>query len=211
MLILTFFLCLTLFCTCSNGNGPDPNGTIKITNGMEYFPIQEGDFWSYNNGEIQRLISGDTIINGDTCVRVLQGGYTEEAWSLTEERFAQHLLLGSTVNLWFEPPLPISLNLEKDKPHDINSTARFVGISQDIASFAGTITFKGYESVEVSDVMLDSCLKLHYEIVVTFFDTQAADTSIYDEYYARGIGLVVSPDEEPMYLDSAVINGVKLP
>ena len=64
-------------------------------------------------------------------------------------------------------------------------------------------------------MMVDSCIGLHYNIHSTiYYHTGTADTStdVYDEYYARGIGLVQLQDPNDLrYLDSAIISGVKVP
>jgi hypothetical protein len=182
---------------------------------MRYFPVQQGNKWFYNNGQYSRVLSGDTTIAGTLCQRLLQNGETEEAWTLTSARFAQHLLAGF---LWFDPPLQIPFNLEKDKPHETTALGRIApGFTSNIdsARFTGTLTFTGYSQKDVADVTVDSCIGLHYIIKSTiYYHSAAADTStdIYDEYYARGIGLVLLTDpNDTRYLDSAIINGAKVP
>jgi hypothetical protein len=194
--------------------GTDPK-PVTIRDGMRYFPVEQGNKWFYNSGQYARVLSGDTTIAGTLCQRLLENGETEEAWTLTSARFAQHLLAGF---LWFDPPLQIPLNLEKDKPHQTTALGKIAPgftSSIDSARFAGTITFTGYSQKDVADVAVDSCIGLHYIIKSTiYFHSAEADTStdVYDEYYARGIGLVLWTDpEEPRYLDSAIINGVKVP
>jgi len=182
---------------------------------MRYFPVQQGNKWFYNNGQYSRVLSGDTTIAGILCQRLLQNGETEEAWTLTSARFAQHLLAGF---LWFDPPLQIPLNLEKDKPYQTSALGRiapgFTG-RVDSARFGGTLTFTGYSQRDIVDVRVDSCIGLHYIIKSTIYNhSAAADTStdIYDEYYARGIGLILLTDpNDTRYLDSAIINGAKVP
>ncbi len=188
---------------------------VTIKDGMRYFPVQPGNKWFYNNGQYNRVLSGDTTISGTLCQRLLENGETEEAWTLTSARFAQHLLAGF---LWFDPPLQIPLNLERDKPHQTSALGRIApGWESPIDSvlFEGTLTFTGYFQKEVADIMTDSCIGLHYIIKSTIYNHLAAadtSTSVYDEYYARGIGLILWTDpEEPRYLDSAIINGIKVP
>jgi len=208
-----FLIVLITACGCSNkATNPQP---VTIKEGMRYFPVQPGNKWFYNNGQYSRVLSGDTTISGTLCQRLLQNGETEEAWTLTSARFAQHLLAGF---LWFDPPLQIPLNLEKDKPFQTSALGRIVpgsDIPVDSARFEGTLTFTGYFQKEVADIMTDSCIGLHYIIKSTIYNhSAAADTStdIYDEYYARGIGLILWTDpEEPRYLDSAIIDGIKVP
>jgi hypothetical protein len=182
---------------------------------MRYFPVQQGNKWFYNNGQYSRVLNGDTTIAGVLCQRLLENGKTEEAWTLTSERFAQHLLIKF---LWFDPPLQIPLNLEKDKPFQTSALGRIAPGWEgpiDSVRFEGTVTFAGYFQKEVADVATDSCIDLHYIIKSTVYNhSGVADTStsIYDEYYARGIGLILWTDpDEPRYLDSAIINGIKVP
>ena len=204
---------LVMVSACSDtGTKPQP---VTIKDGMRYFPVQQSNQWFYNSGQYRRLLSGDTTIAGVLCQRLLQNGETEEAWTLTSQRFAQHLLSGF---LWFDPPLQIPLNLEKDKPFQTSALGRITpgfSSSVDSARFQGTLTFKGYFQKEVADVLVDSCIGLHYSIHSTvYFHTGAPDTStdVYDEYYARGIGLVQLEDPTDLrYLDSAIINGAKVP
>lgn len=182
---------------------------------MRYFPVQQGNKWFYNNGEYVRFLDGDTTISGTLCHRLLQNGETDEAWTLTSDRFAQHLLAQF---LWFDPPLQIPLNLEKDKAYQYSTLGRIAPGwegSIDSARFEGTLTFTGYFQKEVADVMTDSCVGLHYNTKSTTYlhsGTSNTSTDSYDEYYARGIGLVLLDDPlVPRYLDSAIINGVKVP
>lgn len=191
---------------------PEP---VTMKEAMRYFPVQQGNKWFYNNGQYRRVLSGDTTIAGTLCQRLLENGETEEAWTLTSTRFAQHLLSGF---LWFDPPLQIPLNLEKDKPFQTSALGRVAPgwqSSIDSARFEGTLTFTGYFQKEVADIMTDSCIGLHYIIKSTIYNhSAAADTStdVYDEYYARGIGLILWTDPEvPRYLDSAIIDGIKVP
>jgi hypothetical protein len=208
-----FLIVMVTVCGCGDkGTEPKP---VTIRDGMRYFPVQQGNKWFYNNGQYSRVLSGDTTIAGTLCQRLLENGETEEAWTLTSARFAQHLLAGF---LWFDPPLQIPLNLEKDKPFQTSAWGRVApgwASPIDSARFEGTITFTGYSQKDVSDVKVDSCIGLHYIIKSTIYNhSGAADTStsIYDEYYARGIGLILWTDPaEPRYLDSAIINGVKVP
>jgi len=208
-----FLTILITTCGCSNkATNPQP---VTIKEGMRYFPVQQGNRWFYNNGQYSRVLSGDTTIAGTLCQRLLQNGKTEEAWTLTSTRFAQHLLIRF---LWFDPPLQIPLNLEKDKPYQTSALGRIAPGWQgpiDSVRFEGTLTFTGYFQKEVADIMTDSCIGLHYIIKSTIYNhSAAADTStdVYDEYYARGIGLILWTDpEEPRYLDSAIINGAKVP
>ena len=204
---------LTIIGACGDtGTKPQP---VTIKDGMRYFPVQQGNQWFYNSGQYSRVLSGDTTIAGELCQRLLQNGETEEAWTLTSERFAQHLLSGF---LWFDPPLQIPLNLEKDKPFQTSALGRIApGFSSDVdsARFQGTLTFKGYFQKEVADLMVDSCIGLHYLIHSTVYyhaGTTDTSTDAYDEYYARGIGLVQLEDPGDLrYLDSATINGAKVP
>jgi hypothetical protein len=188
---------------------------VTIKEGMRYFPVQQGNKWFYNNGQYSRVLNGDTTIAGILCQRLLENGKTEEAWTLTSTRFAQHLLAGF---LWFDPPLQIPLNLEKDKPFQTSALGKIVpgsNIPVDSARFEGTLTFTGYFQKEVVDVMTDSCIGLHYNMKSTiYYQSGASDTTTdaYDEYYARGIGLVLLTDpNDTRYLDSAIISGVKVP
>lgn len=206
---------LLLVCGCSDKTtNPKP---IKINDGVRYFPVQQGNTWFYNNGQHVRLLSGDTTIAGTVCLRLLQDGETEEAWTVTTDRFAQHLL---SQFVWVEPPLQIPLNLEKDKPYQFSSLGRIApGWDSPIDSirFEGTVTFTGYSQKEVGDVPIDSCIGLHYSTNTTVHlktGSPSSSTDSYEEYYARGIGLVLLMDPTPAnqrYLDSAVINGVKVP
>jgi hypothetical protein len=198
---------------CSN-KATNPQA-VTIKDGKRYFPVQQGNKWFYNNGQYSRVLSGDTTVAGILCQRLLENGETEEAWTLTSARFAQHLLSGF---LWFDPPLQIPLNLEKDKPYQTSALGRVApGWTSPIDSvrFEGTLTFIGYFQKDVADIVTDSCIGLHYIIKSTIYNHSAAidtSTDVYDEYYARGIGLVLWTDpEEPRYLDSAIINGIKVP
>lgn len=191
---------------CSDkGDGPNGDGK-KTTISKEYFPVHDGDFWSYNNGTILRQLSGDTVINEVTCRRLLQGGVTTEAWTLTDERFAQHLL---DKEIWFDPPLQIPFNLQIDSTYDVFSYGHFVGDTTKVGSYSGTLTNKGYVSRTVGDNTFDSCLWLDYHIEVLDYYDSSVSTIDFTEYYARGIGLVLSPDDK--YLDYAIIAGHSVP
>jgi hypothetical protein len=210
-------LVVTVFLIVVSGCSSKPNNPIlvKINDGVRYFPVQQGNKWFYNNGQYSRLLDGDTTISGTLCLRLMQNGETEEAWTLTSARFAQHLLAGF---LWFDPPLQIPLNLEKDKPFQTSALGRIApGFESpiDSARFTGTLTFIGYSQQDVADVKLDSCIGLHYNMKTIIYNHSGVSdttTDVYDEYYARGIGLVLLTDpKDTRYLDSAIIGGVKLP
>jgi hypothetical protein len=213
--LLAITLCLLLLAVagCSDKTtNPDP---IMIKNGTRYFPVQQGNKWFYNGGEYVRSISGDTTVAGVSCLRLMQNGETEEAWTLTSERFAQHLLAQF---LWFDPPLQIPLNLQKDKPYQTTTLGKVApGWDSPIDSvrFEGTVTFTGYVQKEVVDVMKDSCIGLHYSMKSTIYNhtgLPSSSTDSYEEYYAPGIGMVLLDDpRDQRYLDSAIINGVKVP
>jgi hypothetical protein len=207
ILLGLWFSLILLFVACDdNGNGPNDD-PITITNGRTFFPVADGNRWSYNNGAVIRQLDGDTVINGDTCARLFSGGVTEEAWTLTDERFAQHLLAQV---IWFDPPLQIPFDLEKDKPYEFSSIGREVGDTTARGRYYGTLTFKGYVSQTVMGNDYDSLLHLDYHVTVFNFSDSSESVSDFEEYYARGIGLVLSPDPNPNFalnLDSARING----
>jgi hypothetical protein len=199
------------FSSCSdNGNGPNNNHNdttvAKITEA--YFPVNEGNSWSYNNGQLLRQLSGDTIINGRACLRLLQGGRTMEAWSLTDEYFAQHLL---EREYWFDPPLQIPFDLKVDQPYEFYSLIYPTYDTAAVGSLSGSLTFKGYTTETVNDNVYDSCVYLDYATEqVVFLGNQRSEIA-FQEYYARGIGLVLSVGAGDMYLDFAVIDGDTLP
>jgi len=191
---------------------PKPPEKEKIVNGRSYFPMNDGDTWFYNSADVIRTVDGDTTINGYVCRKVLQGNKTAQAWSLTDERFAQHLLERS---FSFDPPLEIPLDLEKGMPHEFNS----LGIVDpsynpdeiDSVRTIGTLAFDGYVTRTLNHVDLDSCIKIDYDYTdhVYFSDgVSITAPTQYSEYYARGIGLI---DDGDIVLDQARINGVTLP
>jgi hypothetical protein len=205
--VASLLVSLALFAGCSdNGEKPPPDGGDSTGISQEYFPVRDGNFWSYDNGTVTRELSGDTIVNGVTCARLLENGKTAEAWTLTDKRFAQHLLDGDT---WFDPPLQIPLNLKVDSSYAVNSFAHLIGDTAAIGSYTGTLTNRGYVTQTVGDTTYDSCLYLGYHIQVLEYVTNQTSTFDFVEYYAKGVGLILSPPD--LTLDFAVIDGDTLP
>ena len=168
-------------------------------NGTEYFPMAEGDTWYYTRPyyatQITRTISGDTVILGNTCTRILENDTTAEAWTKDANGFYVHLLSG---NFYFDPPLAIPFYLEEGIPYNFNSNS-YLWVSAD-SIYSGTISgqldFMGYISKTVPAGQYDDVIKLYY---------QPDDEDNYYEYYARGVGLL---DNDDYILDSAYIGGV---
>ncbi len=212
------FLCASLpliaplVITGCGDDPPEPPPKSKIIAGERYFPMHDGDIWYYNSANTIRMVDGDTTINGYNCKRVMEGIITTQAWSLTSERFAQHLL-DRTVS--FDPPLQIPLDLMEGEPHGFSSLglvdpANNPGNIDSIRTF-GEITFAGYVTRRINNVDLDSCIKIDYDYIdsVWFSDAEPIGAaSQYSEFYARGIGLI---DDGDLLLDQAKINGVMLP
>ncbi len=200
-----------LSLTSCEDKPPKPPDKVRIVNGTDYFPMNDGDTWYYNSGNFVRKVDGDTVIDGQTCKRVLLATETDQAWSLTAERFAVHLLLGY---MWVDPPLDIPLNLVKDEPHSFNSLGLITeGFVSDADSFRifGTLTFAGYVTRTISQVDLDSCLQLDYISTTKIYFKNGNvidDVAEYSEFYARGIGMIY---DGTWGLDAALINGVQLP
>jgi hypothetical protein len=209
ILLLASLALATIGCSCSGGTDPEPK--VTIVDGPAYFPMSDNDIWYYNSSSIIRKVDGDTTVNGVVCKRVFKGSETDQAWSLTTERFAQHLLEGF---LWFDPPLQIPLNMVKGDPVQFSSLGLVAaGFVSDADSFRtyGKITFDGYASRTLNQVDLDSCLKLDYDYVTKVYFKNGSvldDSTKYTEYWAKGIGLL---DDGDLHLDRAIINGVELP
>lgn len=206
-LILAAILGLIVGC---NKKGSDPPPPVTIKDGIRYFPMQEGNTWYYNGDAIIRKLDGDTTVNGALCQRLLSNSKTDEAWTRTSAKFSQHLLAGS---LWFEPPLEIPLDLEKDKPFALVSQPHnLAGSDDDLAQVKAVLTFRGYVTKEILDATLDNCLQIDY--VTRQFVVDQGDTTwlgfpnSYSEFYGLDIGLI---DDGEKLLDSARIDGVKKP
>ncbi len=193
-------------------DGPvEPADKVKMVNAQAYFPMNNNDTWFYNNSSITRRIDGDTTVNGYLCKRLLKGPDTDQAWSLTAQRFAQHLFEGY---LWFDPPLTIPLDMVKGTPVQFSALGRISDAFQsdaDSIRSAGSLAFDGYVTRTVNQVDLDSCFKLDYAYIDKIYlknGTVIEDTSSYSEIWARGIGLI---DDGDLKLDRAIINGVEVP
>ncbi|MFH2056156.1 MAG: hypothetical protein ABIJ61_09380 [bacterium] len=212
--VISASLLLGISCH-DNGPDPPPDDPIKISDPASFFQVAEGNIWSYNNGVEVRELDGDTVINGVTCARLLKAGATSEAWTVDAAGFYQHLLDGQ---IWFDPPLAIPFSLEKDKPYAISSIARQLGDTTALASLTGTLTFTGYVSRMVMEYDYDSLVHLEYQTTIYNFADDVSKQDDFEEYWARNIGLVFSPDSDPtdgindeLSLDSALIDGVWLP
>lgn len=216
ILFATLMTALFIALSCSdNGSEPPDDDPKTIPDASGFFPMSEGSFYIYNNGVTSREIDGDTTINGTLCTRLLQGGVTNEAWTKDASGFYQHLLDGE---IWFDPPLAIPFDLVEDEPYDFYSLARQLGDTTALASLSGSLTFEGFVSREVTDYLYDSLLHLNYVSTIYNFAQDASLTDTTEEYWARGIGLVLSPDSDPndgifdeLRLDSVLIDGVWLP
>ncbi len=167
-----------------------------LTDGADYFPFADGDTLYYTDAshhKIVRVVSGDTIINGLPCKRVLDNDTTTEAWSVDSTGFYVHLL---DKVLWFDPPLKIPFDLAYDEPYNYNSTVYWTENDTLYQSdISGTLKFKGYLTFTVGAGRFDSTIQLSY--------TSPDDS--YSEYYARGVGLLYNEDYA---LDSAFVGGV---
>ncbi len=175
---------------------------VVLANGPDYFPLADGDTWYYTNAssdQIIREVSGDTVINGYQCKRILHNGQTAEAWSIItagdSAGFYFHMLT-DVYHYQFDPPLVIPFDLAYDEPYNYSSTATWVqNDTLWTANISGTLKFKGY-------VTYDTPTGIHFDDVIKFFYIPDG----YSEYYARGVGLV---DNEDIVLDSAFVGGVR--
>lgn len=211
--LLPISLALVMMAGCSR-KGSDPNEVIRIIDGEAYFPMADGDTWYYNSGNFIRKVDGDTTVNGYSCKRILLGGETDQAWSLTGERFAQHLLDQGC--WWFDPPLQIPLDLVKDVAYEFTAKGLLAegcvstaGVDSLVVS--GKLTFAGYFSKEVNRVTLDGCLRIDYDYTTTVYFSPGSSETFpvkYSEYYAKGIGMI---DDGDWVLNVALINGVLVP
>ncbi|NIP41707.1 MAG: hypothetical protein GWO41_12530 [candidate division Zixibacteria bacterium] len=203
--LLLLALALLLACS-SSSNGPENNPEFTAA----YFPVSDGDTWFYTNSEsekIERRIDGDTIINGFTCIRVIENGSTAEAWRLIEDGdsagFYVHMLsfvFGSdTIKPYFEPPLRIPLNMQVGEEYNYNSDLFYeFGGQMYSDSTKGKLVFEGFIDKTVPAGGFADVARIHY------YDYVPDDTIQYLEYYAPDVGLL---DNELYILDSAFING----
>jgi len=190
------------------GNSMDSNYTwqfttaeVVLTNGPDYFPMAEGDTWYYTDGDqetIVRTVSGDTVIAGNSCKRILHNDQTAEAWSIIttgdSAGFYVHLLT-DIYNYRFEPPLVIPFDLVFDAPYNYQSTAYWVEDQTPYyAEISGTLKFKGYEAYTTPT-------GLNFDDAIKFFYIPDG----YYEHYARNVGLL---DNGDFVLDSAYVGGV---
>ncbi len=194
MKLMHFIVMMLILAGCSSN---EPTPAPRITEGVKYFPVADGDTWFFTSAGstiIKRIISGDTTINGVVCKKVVDEGITTEAWTVDSEGFKTHLLQSI---YRFDPPLLIPFNLEQGKPFKYKTTVYFTlsGVPY-YAEDSGHIEFLGYVTREVKAGIFSSVLKLHY--------TPANDTA-YDEFYAKGVGLI---DNGYYFLDSALIGGI---
>ena len=175
---------------------------VPVYSGMvdpaTYFPLDTANRWYYfsrgGNNHIVRQVSGDTIIAGLHCLRVLHNGLTAEAWSVDSTGFYTHLLLNK---YRAEPPLAIPFALKVDSVYYYNSTVYWDenGTSFE-ATFSGSLLYKGFTADTVGAGIFTDCIKIHY--------LPDGDTP-YDEIYARNVGLL---DNGDLTLDSAFVGGV---
>ena len=168
--------------------------------------MDDGDTWYFNSatkGSIVRTIDGDTVISNTTCKRVRENGLTVEAWALTasgeSSGFYTHLLTfaindgADTISPRFVPPLRIPLEMEVDEGYNYDSDGFYLLDNQAyMLTITGTLRFKGFVEHSVPAGDFTDVARVHYE------------TDGYNEYYARGIGLL---DNEDYVLDSAHVNG----
>ncbi len=171
-----------------NGNGPTP---VVYTLSSSYFPMADGDTWYFdtNNVTIVRTISGDTVINGVTCKRVLENGVTSQAWVIQDSTFRIYLIAEI---LRPEPPLDIPFTLERGKVFSYGSTL-YDDDDDSIGFASGSLEFRGKITDTVPAGIFDSVATIYYS------------PDDYTEYYAPGVGLL---NDEFYLLDSALIGGV---
>ncbi|MCP4703505.1 MAG: BACON domain-containing protein [candidate division Zixibacteria bacterium] len=167
-------------------------------NGTEYFPMADGDIWYYwwadSAKTIKRVISGDTVILGTVCTKILENTATTEAWTKDANGFYIHLLAR---NFWFDPPLAIPFDLEEGITYDFSSNM-FTKVDDQIYTsvISGGLDFIGYVTDTVPAGIFNDVIELYY---------QPDDETNYYEYYAPGVGLL---DNGDYILDSAYIGGI---
>jgi len=166
-----------------------------------YFPVADGDTWYYTDSLesiVIRVLDGDTIINGRNCIRVLENGFTTEAWSLEESGdsagYYIHLLSTGSVFYEFEPPLKIPFDMEQDEVYNYEATVtKYVsGTVNEVFDISGHLRFEGFVDYSVPAGNFENVIQLYYI------------EDDYNEYYAPGVGLL---DNDDYVLDSAYIDG----
>lgn len=212
-IILSAVVLTVILAACSGDDKPTqpPPPTTPLDIDSTFFPTGEGDVWYYTSGDtlpITRTISGDSsipyfgtlIIFGDTievtnsCKKVLENGTTTQAWSKDSLAFYVHLI-GEILRP--NPPLPIPYDLEIDSQFKYWTIFTWSeGGNPYWAADSGTIVYRGGVERTVPAGVFDTVIKLTYN---------PAEQPSYDEYYARGVGLI---DDGDYRLDSAFINGI---
>ncbi len=190
-IIILFFILMLINCS------PDkPAPAPKIIDGPEYFPMADGDKWFYSTQNVPliiRQVSGDTTVAGVSCKRVFENMHTIEAWTVDSTGFRLHLL---AEKLWLDPPLEIPFKLVQGESFSYQSKAFFYkNDSLVYYELGGKLQFSGYVTKEVKAGKFSNVLKFHYS-------PDGGDP--YDEYYAKGVGLL---DNGEYLLDSAYIGG----
>ena len=198
---ILLIMALALVISCSSSNDPQP---LKFDS--SFFPLDNGDTWYFTSatkGSIVRTIDGDTVISDVTCKRILENGLTVEAWTVTASGetsgFYTHLLTfaindgADTISPRFVPPLRIPLEMETDEGYTYDSDGFYLLDNQAyMLTISGTLRFKGFIEHTVPAGEFTDVARIHYE------------TDGYNEYYAKGVGLL---DNEDYVLDSAYIDG----
>jgi hypothetical protein len=211
---------LLLMPGCKSDND---NGGYRIA---EYYPLGQGDTWTYRNSEGSRqdTVAGTETIDGVQAVKVQRddGSYilVTNTNGITQYKEYQQEN-GGWEQMVYSPPLSISSSeMSVGDRHTFRSTMTYSdsGGFTDTATVSGETTLEGFEDVTVPAGTFSQCLKLKTTLTFTF--PEGSFTIEVTVFLAKGVGEVKNIDQstddgvvvtETTELLSATVGGVSYP
>jgi hypothetical protein len=208
---------------------PDNPPDTGILNISEYFPLGQGDTWTYREEDNQlttKTVSGTQKINGVDAVKVIDEDGDYQLWTngngivWYKEYDADDIPGCGWEQSIFSPPIHVSdLLVSVGSSYTSNTTLTQTDCTgkSSIASLSYEFTIEGIEDVTVPAGIFNDCLKIKGVIAVNG-GTQTQEITI---WLAEGLGEVksISIEKENGSIDetwtdnlvSAVVGGVHYP
>ncbi|MBA4396856.1 MAG: hypothetical protein C0394_05675 [Syntrophus sp. (in: bacteria)] len=213
----------TVTFVVSDGYGGQDHQTITITVNdrtpvftvADYFPLNVGDWWDYNDGTAivkRNSITGTKTINSvETKVMSYSDGqkdyYRLDGAGLI--LYGQYVLSASyTGDVIFETPVFIIRSDAYPGMTHVSTTTYTMTLSGYIfnVDLTSTTTLTGLDDLVIGGTSLPNCIKVTHQINQTIRETgQNITGSVNNYWFAHGIGRVKSDTQT---LVTATINGV---
>lgn len=242
-LAIIFMCMLPLMLSCGGGgDGGDEGdgGGVTVYKTADYYPLGQGDTWTYReteeDGEIEyetKTVSGTETIDGVVATKVLEDSDEYElftnsngitfykSYDINEEDG----VVEEEVDILDPPLIYVPTEVSIGTKHTFNSTIRH---TENGFSATGTIsietTVEGIENVTVPAGTFENCLKIKIKRNVASSDGSHTESTESTIWLAKGVGIVkdtgqgtetnngeVDVDTWTDELVSATVGGVSYP